>query len=63
MLSPTSEARFSHATGPVRAEDAKGHVELWHTRLANAPKADGGEPDEDDAAAQLAAFVTTLEEL
>jgi hypothetical protein len=59
VLSPTSEARFTHATGPVRAEDAAGHVELWHTRLANAPTAEGGEPDEDDAAHRVVRAVWT----
>lgn len=33
VVSPTSDGRWVHASEPVRAEDATGHVELWHTRL------------------------------
>ena len=50
VISPTGEGRWVHATGPVAPRTPSGHVELWHTRLASAPTADGGEPDEDDAA-------------
>ena len=46
QISPTQEARFAHATGPVPAEDAAGHVELWHSRLANEPTVEGGPPNE-----------------
>ncbi|MGG5257541.1 hypothetical protein [Phycicoccus avicenniae] len=33
QLSPTSEGHWVHAADPVPAEDAPGHLELWHTRL------------------------------
>ncbi len=48
VVSPTEEARFAHATEPVRADDAAGHVELWHSRLANQPTVEGGPPNEAD---------------
>ncbi len=46
VISPTEEARFAHAVEPVPAADASDHVELWHSRLANAPAVEGGPPDE-----------------
>lgn len=46
VISPSSDGRFTHATDPVRADDDADSVELWHTRLASAPKEAGGEPDE-----------------
>ena len=46
QISPTQEARFAHAVDPVRATDEPGHVELWHSRLANEPTAEGGPPNE-----------------
>jgi hypothetical protein len=48
VVSPTEEGRFAHATEPVAAADAPGHVELWHSRLANQPKNPDGDPDEDN---------------
>lgn len=48
VISPSSDGRFTHATDPVRADDAPGNVELWHTRLASTPKTPGGDPNEDD---------------
>ena len=33
QVSPTSEGHWVHAAHPVPADDAPGHVELWHTRL------------------------------
>ena len=33
QVSPTSEGHWVHAADPVPAEDAPGHLELWHTRL------------------------------
>lgn len=48
VISPTETGRFTHATAPVGATDAPGHVELWHSRLASAPATEGGAPDERD---------------
>ncbi|MCA1675075.1 MAG: hypothetical protein LC799_23765, partial [Actinobacteria bacterium] len=33
IVSPSNLAGWAHADKPVRAADADGHVELWHTRL------------------------------
>ncbi|HYN67036.1 MAG TPA: hypothetical protein VES93_09120, partial [Ornithinibacter sp.] len=33
QLSPTSQGHWVHASQQVPADDAPGHVELWHTRL------------------------------
>ena len=33
QVSPTSEGHWVHAPQPVPADDAPGHLELWHTRL------------------------------
>src|SRR6478609_3761762 len=33
VISPSTEARWSHATDPVPAADEQHHVELWHSRL------------------------------
>lgn len=33
QVSPTSQGHWVHASSPVPADDAPGHVELWHTRL------------------------------
>ncbi len=42
QVSPTSQGHWVHAAQPVPADDAPGHVELWHTRL------DTGTRTEDD---------------
>ena len=42
QISPTSEGHWVHAAHTVAADDAPGHVELWHTRL------DTGERTEKD---------------
>ncbi|MGI8683862.1 MAG: hypothetical protein ACR2MO_01960 [Acidimicrobiales bacterium] len=33
VISPSVRGGWAHAADPVRAGDAPGHVELWHTRL------------------------------
>lgn len=33
VISPSARAGWAHAAEPVRAADAAGHVELWHTRM------------------------------
>ena len=40
VISPNGWARWKHALDPVSAEDATGHVELWHTRLAYSRSSD-----------------------
>jgi hypothetical protein len=42
QISPTSQGHWVHAAHTVAADDAPGHVELWHTRL------DTGERTEKD---------------
>lgn len=42
IVSPSNLAGWAHATDPVRAADAAGHVELWHTRLGVRGKAPDG---------------------
>ncbi len=42
VISPSRLAGWAHAADPVRAADAPGHVELWHTRMGvREERADG----------------------
>jgi hypothetical protein len=48
IVSPSVEARWAHAVGPVRAEDEPHHVELWHSRLGTARENPDGTPGVDE---------------
>ena len=51
IISPSEEARWAHALAPVAAEDAPGHVELWHSRLGQAAIGPDGTAAADEQAA------------
>lgn len=53
VISPTEEARWAHGVEPEPAADADLHIELWHSRLAGKPLADGQEPDESDTSRRV----------
>ena len=48
VISPSGEARWTHATAPVPAGDEPHHVELWHSRLGTASVRPDGTPAVDE---------------
>ena len=53
QVSPTSQGHWVHSSHPVAADDAPGHVELWHSRLDTGERTEEnlllpGRPEDDE---------------